>query len=68
MVCLVNSLQRDQSHRFFSGDIREKLRLAFDMYDMNKNGKVNILFNQILLTLAWKCIQQKMFLIIVRIL
>jgi len=25
---------------FVSGDIREKLRLAFDMYDMNKNGKV----------------------------
>ena len=22
------------------GDVREKLRLAFDMYDMNKNGKV----------------------------
>jgi len=23
------------------GDIREKLRLAFDMYDMNKNGKID---------------------------
>ncbi len=28
------------SVRFLLGDIREKLRLAFDMYDMNKNGKV----------------------------
>jgi len=26
--------------RCLLGDIREKLRLAFDMYDMNKNGKV----------------------------
>jgi len=26
---------------FLLGDVREKLRLAFDMYDMNKNGKVN---------------------------
>jgi len=25
---------------YFLGDVREKLRLAFDMYDMNKNGKV----------------------------
>jgi hypothetical protein len=24
----------------YLGDVREKLRLAFDMYDMNKNGKV----------------------------
>ncbi|CAM2701580.1 unnamed protein product [Rotaria socialis] len=23
------------------GDVREKLRLAFDMYDMNKNGKID---------------------------
>ncbi len=26
---------------YILGDVREKLRLAFDMYDMNKNGKVN---------------------------
>lgn len=32
---------------YILGDIREKLRLAFDMYDINKNGKV-ILIRKIL--------------------
>ena len=33
-------------HIFHIGDVREKLRLAFDMYDMNRNGKVKSSFQR----------------------
>jgi Ca2+-binding EF-hand superfamily protein len=40
MVCIENQTCHFILCFFSSGDIREKLRLAFDMYDMNRNGKV----------------------------
>jgi len=43
---------------FSSGDIREKLRLAFDMYDMNRNGKVKFPQEfEIFFALTYACVE-----------
>ncbi len=56
MVCIWKNEDFFLNKIYILGDVREKLRLAFDMYDMNKNGKVIKSFLN-LLNITYACVE-----------